>query len=443
MGQRDSRMSKWVQETDKAEREGSTIDQRILDCAKTSGLVSDPEFKKLTYLKDMRNSFAHPTGAAPTDEEVSAALKIAVDTVLSKPPLLGYGFARELAEKFFQDLHFLDDVEDKVISYVDQLRPLLNPEVIPWLAEQVITRLDPILPDPQLAPFTRRGMWFTRQLLATADVDSSPKWRIEKVLNDHPSAACLIAGDVRIFPRIGSQLQDRVFGWLAEPTSSGKVVQPSVTGLTVLVALDDAALLDERKQTRLGEAIGRTSYSTLLQEAPFRVWARKVTDDLASHNWYTQNPAASALRSIGPVALASCDPAVLESIGRALLAAADGTAQDAEGLMYRLRNGDGQDWPSAFVKGLLLETVVREDGTFRVKAKLMPDVVDIVNQNPVSDTIIDDVLRQINEAAPKNRRSALRNGLEELELIYASTGQELIRKLTEIIQALVGDDNVQ
>ena len=113
MSLRDGQMARWVSETDRAEAEGATIDQRLLDRAKSSGLVSEPEFRKLSYLKDMRNSFAHPTGAAPTAAEVSAALQVAVDVVLSRPPLLGHGFARELIETLFRDLHFLDDVEDK------------------------------------------------------------------------------------------------------------------------------------------------------------------------------------------------------------------------------------------------------------------------------------------------------------------------------------------
>ena len=123
MSLRAGQMARWVSETDRLEADGVTIDQRLLDRAKASGLVSEPEFKKLSYLKDMRNSFAHPTGAAPTAAEVSAALQVAVDVVLSRPPLLGHGFARELTETLFTDLHFLDDVEDKVTSYVDQLRP--------------------------------------------------------------------------------------------------------------------------------------------------------------------------------------------------------------------------------------------------------------------------------------------------------------------------------
>lgn len=198
MSLRDSQIAKWVEETDKAEARGETIDQRLLDRAKKSGLISDPEYKKLSYLKDMRNSFAHPTGAAPTEVEVSAALQVAIDVALSRPPLLGHGFARELVNKLFDDLHFLDDVQDKVQAYAESLLPLLTPEVVPWLAEQVVVRLDSVIADPQLASFARRAIWFAQQLLATAGADASPRWRIENMLNNHPLAACHVVGDLRI-----------------------------------------------------------------------------------------------------------------------------------------------------------------------------------------------------------------------------------------------------
>lgn len=441
MSHRDGQMSKWMQETDRAEQNGETIDQRLLDRAKSSGLVTEPEYKKLTYLKDMRNSFAHPTGAAPTAAEVSAAIQVAVDVVLSRPPLLGHGFARELADTHFQDPHYLDDVEDKVVTYVDQLYPLLHPDVPPWLAEQAITRLDAILPDPQLGIFARRATWFTRRLLTIANVDSSSKWPLDKMLNSHPVAASFVAGDVRVFQRIGPQSGDRVFGWLAESASAGQILPPSIAALTLLVSLDDAELLNERQRQRLIEAIDRMPYSSLQQGAPFRIWARKVVDALSIHDWYTQNPAALALGSIGPTSIEQSDDAVLESLGRAVLAAADGTAKEAEALISRLRNNDGADWPAPFIKGLLLETVLNEDGTFRLKRTLLPAVADILAQHPVGVQIISDVIGAINEAAPNNRRFALRNGLDQLNFtIQNGADQDAIRALADALRALTPDD---
>lgn len=431
MSLRAGQMARWVSETDRLEADGVTIDQRLLDRAKASGLVSEPEFKKLSYLKDMRNSFAHPTGAAPTAAEVSAALQVAVDVVLSRPPLLGHGFARELTETLFTDLHFLDDVEDKVTSYVDQLRPLLQPDVLPWLVEQIVTRLDPILADPQLAVFARRAIWFGCQLLATADVDASPRWRIERMLSGHPLAACLIAGDVRIFPRLGPRLGDMIFGWLAEPAPAGKVMQPSVVALTMVVSLDDAGLLDERQQQRLTNAIGNISYSILEQGAPFRIWARRVIDELGTHNWYVQNPAAAALNSVGPNAIGSCSASVLESLGRSLLSAADGTATEAQALISRLLNRDGREWPIAFIKGLLLETVLREDGTFRVKPDLLPKVAEIVVGHPAGEAIISEVAHAIRDAASGNDAFDLLYRVRQLDAIKTSVGDQAVRALAD------------
>jgi hypothetical protein len=431
MSLRDGQMAKWVEETDKAEMRGETIDQRLLDRAKSSGLISDPEYKKVSYLKDMRNSFAHPSGAAPTAVEVSAAIQVAVDAVLSRPPLLGHGFARELVNSLFDDLHFLDDVQDKVQTYADFLLPLLNPEVVPWLVEQVITRLDAIIADPQLALFTRRAIWLAQQLLTTAGADASTRWRIENMLNNHPLAACHVAGDVRVFSRLTTRLKDMIFGWLAEPAPTGQIQPPSVTAVPILVSLDDANLLDERQRERWADAISRSSYPTLQQSAPFRIWASKLIADLDSHNWYTQNPAAFVLGSAGPEGIESCDSSVLEAIGRSLLASADGEANDAVALISRLQYRDGGKWPAALIKGMLLETVLREDGTFRVKPRLLPQIAEIVAGHTAGEAITSDVANAIRAAAPSNRQSALRNGLEELDDVDTPTGERVVHALTE------------
>ena len=92
------------------------------------------------------------------------------------------------------------------------------------------------------------------------------------MLNGHPLATCLIVSNVRIFPRIGSQLSDRVFRW------------------------------------------------------PFRVWAREVIRDQISD--FIAGTCRIQQRHIGTgeaLALESRDDSVPESLGGALLAAADGT----------------------------------------------------------------------------------------------------------------------
>lgn len=221
------------------------------------------------------------------------------------------------------------------------------------------------------------------------------------------------------------------FGWLAELAPTGQVQPPSATAIRILVSLDDANLLDERQLGRLAGAISRSPYPTLQQSAPFRIWTDKIIADLDSHNWYTQNPAALALNGLGPNGIASCDNSILEAIGRSLLASADGEANDAVALIARLRYRDGQKWPAALIKGMLLEVGLREDGTFRVKPRLLPDVAVIIADHAEGETIINDVADAIHEAAPSNRRSMLRNGLEALEGIGKSEGGSVLRTLTE------------
>ena len=45
------------------------------------GLIDKPQYAKLDHIKTMRGVYAHPTGAAPSEEEVLAAMVIAVDSI--------------------------------------------------------------------------------------------------------------------------------------------------------------------------------------------------------------------------------------------------------------------------------------------------------------------------------------------------------------------------
>jgi hypothetical protein len=112
--------------------------------------------------------------------------------------------------------------------------------------------------------------------------------------------------------------------------------------------------------------------------------------------------------------------------------------------MSRLRNDDGREWPTSFIKGLLLETILNEDGTFRVKRTYVPSVAEIVNWHPGKNIIIADVVHAINEVGPPvNRRSAIEYGLDELDAIQASVGREVVDALAEAARALMQNSDTR
>lgn len=440
MALRDSQMAKWIEETDRQEASSKAIDQRLLDKARTTGLISEPEFKKLNYLKEMRHSYAHPTGVGPSGPEVDAAIDVAIETVLSRPPLLGYGYARELVDAMFADPHFLDDVEEKVVNYVDQLVLLLQPDVVPWFVGQLIERLSAVLADPQLTIFTRRALWLARRVLSNAQNINSPQWKIEKMLGDQQIAAALTLGHISIFGKLSDRAQDMAFGWLAEPTILGNILPPSAPAMDLLVALSDAEELDERQQERMKEAIARVPYTTTQQSVPFRFWAGKIIDDLGVHNWYVQNPAVAALNEAGRVEVAACSEDVQEELGRRVLAAADGTAAEAEAFLRRMVQSDGQRWPAALVRGLLLEAIVHEGGRLRIKPTWLPVVLQIVSQHPDNEEIVKYVTSAI-EQADVDRQAELTVGLEDLDEVSVTEGADILEAVRSATRALLESGN--
>jgi len=363
MSQRDATVGRIVGQIEQAKQQDRPTDKLLLENAAQIGLITAEELKKLEYIREMRNIYAHPTGADPSKQEVLAALVIAVETVLSRPPLLRHGYVASLLRSLFEDRHFLDDVPATVREYATGVAHRVHPEVLPYLLKGLTERLEQTIIDPELRVFQRRGLEFGATLLAEMRPDlSAEAWNILAIVQKYPAASSLLLSTPEVWPLLPEQCQDMVLGHLVEPVRGSQVQPPTGPGLQRARALYWAGSLTTRQQERFCSSFERAPY-VILKEAgvPLQEYAKRVIMGLSSHDWYMQNPASDALRDAGANECSRVDKDIQEQLGRNILQAAEGKARSAESFIRSII-GNKEVWPSAFVEGLILGCCMSKPG---------------------------------------------------------------------------------
>ncbi len=383
MAQRDSEMGRVLGRIEAIERQDRPIDKFLLASAEGVGLITNEETRKLEHMREMRNIYAHPTEAGPGREELVAALTIAVEAVLSKPPLLRYGYATGLMVSLFENRHFLDDVPERIRDYAVGVSRRLHPDVIPFLFQKLAERVELVMDDPESAMYLRRGLEFGAAILGEVHpVLSDEKWSIIELIQRYPRGSALLFSVPVVWPALPDQARDMVLGNLVEPAKGTAILPPTALGLRKGCALDAGALLTTRQSERLKKAVSRGPYSVLKEaEIPLSDYVLRLIEDLRSHDWYVQNPAAGTLHDAGPLQVARLDPEVQEQVGRNVLQAADGKARSAESLILSIIR-DHEVWPRGFVEGLVLECLVNDGMKFRLKERHLANALRIALAHP-------------------------------------------------------------
>lgn len=167
----------------------------------------------------------------------------------------------------------------------------------------------------------------------------------------------------------------------------------------------------------------------ILAEAgvPLSYYTERLIKALASHNWYKQNPAASLLWNLGPVAMKGISPNNLEDLGRNILQSADGTAGDSLNFLRWTLDLSVQ-WPAPFIKGLLYECFLNENNKFRCKPGCKTNgndtqvtskaILIAIRCNEGDATILlDTLLRDIDKSKPKDELYTRYKIEETIELV--------------------------
>ena len=366
---------KEVVEREKKER---PADLYLLDQASALGLLDEERRRKLAHVRDMRNRYAHPTGAGPGGQETLAALEAVVDAVLAEPPLLRHGYAEHQLAALFGERHRLPDDEAAVRESAAGVARRLHPDVAPHLLRGLVARYGAVLGDPERAVERRRAEWFASGFVEKLSPDLSvPAWKMEDLVLRHPGSASLLLAEPGIFGLLPDQARETVFGHLVAPVAGEGVSAARLLGLRRARALASAGLLSPGQADAVRATVDETPYRTLQSAGvPLEAYADRLLDDLRSRTWGRQNPAASAIGNAGPEEVGGLPTETQEQLGRNVLQSAEGSSHGAEGLILRVRR-TASSWPEPFVRGLLLETLVNDDGRFRLKDGHLADALDV------------------------------------------------------------------
>lgn len=402
MAERDDEMGRVFRDIQVLEKQDNPIDRFVLTQAEKVGMIAPDEAKKLGHVRQMRNIYAHPTGAGPTRLEVAAALDIVVSAVLSRPPLLRHGYVVGLVTSLFESRHFLDDVPTRVRDFAVGVSRRLHPDVLPYLFERLAERVERVVDDPESGLYLRRALEFGAAVLDENNPDlSAAQWSIMQLIQRRPRGSALLFSTPKPWRTLPDQARDMVLGHLVEPVGGTTILPPTPLGLRRARALAVANVLTGRQSERVKQATDRSPYAALRElEVPLSEYAPRLIADLRSHNWYVQNPAAETLRDAGPQGCAEVETHIQEQIGRNVLQAADGTAMNAESLILSILQG-GEVWPRTFVEGLVLEGLVNDDGKFRLKERYLERVLRIALAHSEVDTIFRHLSERVRASDPR------------------------------------------
>lgn len=404
MAERDRQAGNVLTQVEKLEKAGGGTDSYLLVQAGKLGLVSQAELKKLGHVRDMRNLYAHPRGAGPTEQDVLAALGIVVDCVLSRPLLLRHGYANDLLADLFEGRHFLADDEEVVRGYAAGVAGRLHPDAAPYLLRKLVERFEKVSGDHELARLQRRGEWFLAGFLSELKPDlSAPGWRIIDVVKSRPAVAARLLGVPEVYRLLPRQAQGIVFGHLADPDAEGGATAPRFLRIQQARTLASAGVLEPEQLAAVRVEEAEAPYPALRDAGvPIERYVERLLGDLRSHTWDRQNLASGALSNAGPREVSRLRPDVQEQLGRNVVQAADGSAWGAQGLIERLRRSPGS-WPEAFARGLLLETLVDDAGKFRPKDAWLPEALTIALSHDRAEQILATTIERVRTSEPKSK----------------------------------------
>jgi hypothetical protein len=370
MSLRDGSILKIVGEVERREADERAVDKYVLGQASAIGVIDPTYTVRLEHIYIMRSLYAHPYEIAPSEDEVRAAMVVAVNGVLSHPPFLRHGYVQHLLDQLFTNKHYLDDVEEKVTTLAGEAAGRIVPNLHSYLFESLCKKLEGIFDDPDLVLFKRRAIWFAEAYLVAVNADfNEPGWRCIDLLTQYPKSAGEIMSHKSLWVSLPDQAQDMALSMMLSSAIKGGVETFSTDSLNRLRNLQEDGLLNQRQSDRLAEAIKTAPLAAIAgAELSIDLYGGRIIEQLKSYNWYTQNPTIDALVNVGPERVERGSVKLQEQLGRNVLQTAEGGSKTALALLHRLSEGE-ESWPYHFIKGLLLECFVNDEKKFRLKSR--------------------------------------------------------------------------
>lgn len=433
---KDSAAGKVLGEIQQLEQQNFSQDKIILDKSEFLGLVTKDEHKKLEYIRDMRNAYAHPNGVGPELKELEVAFHNVCAYILIRPAQLKHGYVTTLINSVFNNRHFLDDDDIKINEYAIEIAHRIHPEVAPYLVKKFCEAYENCTENL----IKRRAVHFTQSLLRELKPKlDTANWPTVTILDQHPRAASLFFGIPEIWGILPIQAQDMCFGHLVEPTrKDGTVISPTPLRIRQVKTLERTGYLNDKQKSKLHEVLDTAPYESLAAAGcKLTDSIQRIINDLKSHNWYTQNPAIDAVSNLGLASISELTNTEQENLGRNILQSAEGGSDSARSFVVTKLKG--QQLPKSFILGLLKECFTNEKFEFRIKKEIFNHILEVVLLQSYFLPVIGDVIKDINSSTPSFpfRNEKLDATIKILEDMIPSMEKEKQNALKELKNALL------
>lgn len=361
--------TKVAAEIAKTEASHHSVDLYILTESKAYGFITDPEFTQLKSIYDQRCIYGHPYEQAPLEAQLVAAASIAVEFVLSRPPLLHHGYLDRQVDLLCGNPNFLDDHYPAVQAHAQIVHSRSDNAVHNWFLNKLWTKTAVFADDLSMAMFARRSSWFTQAFLEYGiPAGFLSSWDAAQAATRFPFIAWPLCS-LRLFPLIGLHAQDVVVSTLLSYSAT------NAANLKPLSSLHEGRILNGRQSERFLSAVRALPPKVAAEVGISPVYfVEAIIEKLQSYHWYTQNPAVDAIISIGPCGISSLPADTQEQIGRNILQAADGDAASARSFMVTVAKADVQ-WSRSFIEGILFECLINERNEIRFKTKYLKEAL--------------------------------------------------------------------
>lgn len=443
MSQKDSVADEIIKEIEELEARHAPTDRLILNKSKELGILDDSSYLQIEHILTMRNIYAHPYNIGPIPKEVELAFIHAIEKVLSVPPLLRKPYIEYLLKNLQNNRHFIDDVEEKVIKFAQDITNKISPSLYPYTLKGLFYRLNEVINDPDKKIFRNRIIWFARAFIDQIKPNfNEAQWGLRDKFNDFPKAITQIFSENSFWDMAPGDVQDGILGCLLYPEEEvdGKklvLTAPDENVKQAFLLYKNDKLTDRQKERFLNWIEAQKLYNLARWGIPLEYYIDRVIQALSSHNWYTQNPAASCLWDLGPDAMKNISSERLVQLGRNILQAADGLSRDAISFIKKTIDNEVK-WPKSFIKGILLESFVNENLEFRCKYNYLYEALLITIRFSLEDSsdLFKDLLQKINTSTPKFGKDFYHGEKEAIERID-SLLPELSDKELEIYKEIL------
>ena len=419
---------------DKEEKQNA-VDRYVLDQALAYGFIAQAGHVQLSHIYTMRNVYGHPYEEAPSPEQLVSAVATVVDLVLSQPLKMRHGYLDQLIEGLTTDQHYIDDYIDRVQEVADELVPRVDDQLFEWFLQKYWKKIEPVVDDPTMDLFSRRCIWFCSRFLASTP-GGHPVWVKTdwfELCRTFPRISSKALSHKIVFPRIPEHASDYLVSCLIERSKT----EPSV--LRTLAEMHIGGILTTRQDERFqGRIETLTAGELVSSDLPLTISFERIISLFKTYTWPKQERAARNVVDNGPEGVSALTFEQQEELGRNILQSAQGHENLSNALITNIATGQ-ETWPTAFIRGLVEECFINEDGKIRIKKRRLADAVNILKHIPQEDAegIFDQLMEKIRNGVLKEPRFFdERDKSSVQELLGTISMDGLTSKLHELIQTV-------